>query len=110
MDQSEKKRRAEQNLVEEMIRLYCRKKHRSGKTICEDCQNLIQYARERVNRCPFMESKSFCSNCEVHCYNASMREKIRQVMRYCGPRLIFYHPRVAVEHIFSTLRKRSKKR
>ena len=39
-----------------------------------------------------MESKTFCSNCRVHCYCPDMREKIRMVMRFSGPRMLFYHP------------------
>lgn len=111
MDQTEQKRIAEQKLVDEMIRLYCRKKHRSEQgRLCQDCQRLSDYAREKVGRCPFMESKTFCSNCKVHCYNTTMRETIREVMKYCGPRLIFYHPWIAISHIFSTIKKRSEKR
>ena len=26
------------------------------------------YARECSDKCPFMETKTFCSNCRVHCY------------------------------------------
>ena len=37
-----------------------------------------------------METKTFCSNCKVHCYKPEMRKKIRAVMRFSGPRMIFY--------------------
>ena len=43
MDKVEKKRQKEQYVVEEMIRLYCRKKHPKEKRqegqMCPDCQN-----------------------------------------------------------------------
>ena len=29
-----------------------------------------------------METKTFCSNCRVHCYRSEMREEIRKVMRF----------------------------
>lgn len=32
-----------------------------------------------------METKTFCSNCKVHCYKPEMREKIRDVMRFPAP-------------------------
>ena len=31
-----------------------------------------------------------------------MREKIRQVMRYSGPRMIFHHPIAALRHLYYT--------
>ena len=36
-----------------------------------------------------METKTFCSNCRAHCYRLEMREEIRKVMRFSGPRMIF---------------------
>ena len=33
-----------------------------------------------------------------------MREKIREVMRFSGPRLIFYHPIMAVRHIVESVK------
>lgn len=93
------KRRREKKIVDDMIRIYCRG-HRHGKEIpCSQCRRLMEYAEERVNRCPFMETKSFCSSCEVHCYQPEMREQIHQVMRYAGPRILFRHPVQAISHL-----------
>ena len=50
------------------------------------------------------ETKKFCSCCKVHCYKSGMREKIREVMRFSGPRLIFYHPIMAVRHIVESVK------
>ena len=79
------KREREKEVVSLMISLYCRKKH-GGKTFCPECAALDDYARSRSDHCPFMETKTFCSNCRVHCYQKNMREKIREVMRFSGPR------------------------
>ena len=81
--------------------IYCRKKH-GGKTLCPDCAALDAYARLRSEKCPFMETKTFCSNCRVHCYKPEMREKIRAVMRFSGPRMLFYHPILAIRHVIET--------
>lgn len=82
----EKKRQKEQRVVEEMIRLYCRKNHieydKTTGGMCPVCQELSDYARLRSQKCPFMEEKTFCANCKVHCYKPEMRERIRQVMRF----------------------------
>ena len=91
----------EKETVSLMIRLYCCKKH-GGKTLCPDCAALDAYARQRSDKCPFMETKTFCSNCKVHCYKKDMREKIREVMRFSGPRMIFHHPVMAIRHVIET--------
>lgn len=96
------KREREKQLVSQMIVLYCRKRHANKGTLCPECAALDAYARSRSDACPFMETKTFCSNCRVHCYKPEMREKIRQVMRYCGPRMIFYHPIPAVRHVIES--------
>ena len=101
------KRENEKETVSLMIRLYCRKKH-GGKDLCPDCTALDAYARQRSDKCPFMEAKTFCSNCTVHCYKKDMREKIRQVMRFSGPRMIFHHPIMATCHVIES--KKEKKR
>ena len=92
-----------------MIALYCRKNHDTKKgKLCAECAELTEYARQRSNKCPFMENKTFCSNCRVHCYKPEMREKIRAVMRFSGPRMIFHHPVAALRHVILT--KAEKKR
>ena len=95
------KREREKVIVSRMIALYCRKNH-GGKTLCPDCAALDAYARQRSDKCPFMETKTFCSNCKVHCYQPEMREKIREVMRFSGPRMMFRHPITVVRHVVET--------
>ncbi len=96
----ESKREREKRIVSEMIGLYCRRNHhtKQGK-LCAQCEKLNVYARSRSDHCPFMETKTFCSNCKVHCYKPEMRQKIRAVMRFSGPRMIFYHPVMAIRHL-----------
>ncbi len=110
MDKVEKKRQKEQYVVEEMIRLYCRKNHseeyRQAGQMCPVCQTLSDYARFRSEKCPFMKEKTFCANCKVHCYKPDMREQIRQVMRYSGPRMLFYHPILAIWHLVCSIREK----
>ena len=90
-------------MVSEMIALYSRKRHGAKKgSLCPECEALTTYARQRSDRCPFMETKTFCSNCKTHCYRPDMRDKIRVVMRFSGPRMIFHHPVAAIRHVIST--------
>lgn len=96
----------EKELVSQMIALYCKKKHGGRKGLCKECQKLDDYARQRSDKCPFMETKTFCSNCKVHCYKPVTREKIREVMRFSGPRMIFTHPITAIRHVVETKKER----
>ena len=105
---ADKKREREKKTVALMIRLYCRKKHGTKRELCPECRKLEDYAALRSDKCPFMESKTFCSNCKVHCYKPEMREKIRTVMRFSGPRMLFHHPIMAVRHVIES--KREKRR
>lgn len=102
MNKVESKRKREKETVALMIRLYCQKKHGTKNGLCPDCQTLHDYAMHRSDVCPFMETKTFCSNCKVHCYRKDMREKIREVMRFSGPRMIFHHPVMAVRHVIES--------
>ncbi|MBQ8822715.1 MAG: nitrous oxide-stimulated promoter family protein [Lachnospiraceae bacterium] len=104
----EAKRQREKEVVALMIRLYCKKQHGGKRELCPECAELLAYAEMRSDKCPFMESKTFCSNCRVHCYQPMMREKIRQVMRFSGPRMMMYHPILAVRHVIES--KREKRR
>ena len=100
------KREREKNLVSQMIALYCKKKHHTRDGLCPECAALEAYARQRSEKCPFMETKTFCSNCPVHCYKADMREKIRKVMAFSGPWMLLYHPVTAIRHILETTKER----
>ena len=102
------KREKEKELVSQMISLYCKKQHGNKQGLCEECAELDAYARQRSDKCPFMETKTFCSNCKVHCYKPEMSEKIHEVMRFSGPRMIFTHPITAIRHVIET--KKEKKR
>ena len=104
--QAESKRRREKEMVSRMIALYCRKQHHSKGGLCPECAELADYARQRSDKCPFMETKTFCSNCRVHCYKPRMREKIRAVMRFSGPRMLFSHPAAAIRHMIETRREK----
>lgn len=102
MSNVETKRQREKQTVALMIRIYCRKNHGVRNGLCPQCQQLHDYAALRSDKCPFMETKTFCSNCRVHCYKPEMREKIREVMRFSGPRMIFYHPVMAIRHVIES--------
>ncbi len=88
----------ESKTVKEMIKLYCWK-HHSVRDLCPECMDLVDYAHERLKKCPFQGGKTTCTKCPVHCYNPLMRERIRVIMRYSGPRMLCFHPVAAIQHL-----------
>lgn len=92
----------EKKTVEQMIRLYCRLKE-GNRTLCADCQALLEYAHKRLDRCKFGEQKSTCRKCPVHCYKPDMRGGMQEVMRFAGPRMMLYHPLEALRHLWQEL-------
>lgn len=93
-------RARELKTIQAMVRTYCRSHghSRSGPT-CRACAELCEYATRRLERCVFGDAKPTCNNCVVHCYSTGMREKIRAVMRWAGPRMLLYHPILAIAHM-----------
>jgi hypothetical protein len=93
----------EAKTIAAMIEIYCHANHRSPLGICPDCRDLLEYAQTRVTRCPYQENKTTCARCLVHCYKPEMRARIRDVMVYSGPRMMFTHPYLTLRHTLDGL-------
>jgi hypothetical protein len=74
-------------------------------SLCAACATLAEYSRRRVEQCRFGEDKPTCACCPVHCFRPDMREQIRTVMRYSGPRMTLRHPYLAVMHLLDARRR-----
>jgi hypothetical protein len=96
----------ERKTVKAMIRLYCAGHHQSKGILDAECKELLEYAFERLEKCPFQEGKTTCAKCPVHCYKPDRREQVRAVMRYAGPRMLFRHPILAMLHLYDRIRAR----
>jgi hypothetical protein len=98
----------ERRTIEKMVALYCRNNHvgrniKSAtlkKDICEECNSLLEYSLQRIDKCQFGIHKSNCSDCTVHCFKPEMREAVKKAMRYSGPRMIFNYPFTAIVYIY----------
>ena len=73
--------------VRKMIELYCRH-HLHQDQMPEEYQHLADFACRRLDHCKY-----------GHCYAPKEREAIRKVMRWAGPRMIWYAPKDAILHI-----------
>jgi hypothetical protein len=82
-----------------MVELFCAH-HHGGEGVCEDCLDLADYADRKLDLCPYGPEKPTCTNCPIHCYRTEPREKMREVMRFAGPRMLKTHPILAVMHVF----------
>jgi hypothetical protein len=92
--------------LQAMVQLYCHghahaRGARAAQELCPDCAATLRYASRRLERCIFGDAKPNCADCTVHCYRADMRENIRAVMRWAGPRMLLRHPIMTVTHMLA---------
>ena len=100
----------EKRTLSAMVRMYCRDRHGTGGDLCRDCREVLEYARCRLDKCPYQETKPTCAVCPIHCYEPGMKERVRAVMRHSGPRLMRRHPILALLHVLDGFRKPPKKK
>ena len=98
----------EERTIAAMIAMYCRDHHGGARpagtgqgddALCPDCADLLAYARLRLEKCRYGADKPTRAACPTHCYKPVMRERVREVMGYSGPRMIKTHPVLAVAHL-----------
>ena len=90
----------EKDVVDKMIRLYCCKKL-GMRELSDEYNALMGYSHRRLDGCKFGDKKPACKRCPIHCYKPEMRDKIRAIMRWAGPRMIIYDPIAAIRHILN---------
>jgi hypothetical protein len=82
-----------------MVDIYCSAHHDSlGVMLCAECQEFLDYAEVRLEKCPYGDDKPTCANCPIHCYKPARKVQARDIMRYSGPRMLFRHPLLAIAH------------
>ena len=92
----------EKKTISKMVRIYCRGHHGTSSGLCPECEALFDYALCRLDRCPFGTDKPTCEDCAIHCYQPEVRDQIRDVMRYSGPRMLLRHPILTIVHKLKT--------
>ena len=96
----------EKKTIDKMVHIYCKGHHETKKNeLCPECTEFLSYAFMRLDKCPFQEEKSTCGKCLVHCYQPQMKEKVKEVMRYSGPRMLLHGPGLALHHAFDGQKK-----
>jgi len=100
----------ERRTIDAMIGIYCHDHHGTVRSLCSTCGDLATYASERLAHCLFGADKPTCANCTVHCYRPEMRERVKVVMRYAGPRMLLRHPVLAILHKWVDARREAPER
>lgn len=95
----------EEETIRVMIGIYCHDNHGTKGSFCPDCVELISYAKARLAKCPFKQTKPTCAKCPVHCYKPVMRDKVKDIMRYAGPKMTIRHPILALFHFVDGFKK-----
>ena len=93
----------EAETIKVMVGIYCRHHHGRSVAECSQCSQVQNYALERLHHCTYQEGKTSCKNCPIHCYKKDMREKIKTIMRFSGPRMILRYPWFTLMHIVDRL-------
>ena len=88
----------ERRTIKAMIDIYCHGRHQRAAGLCGECRRLLAYAMERIDKCGLAQNKPACAKCPIHCYKPEMRQRVREVMRYAGPRMIWSHPLLTLMH------------
>ena len=97
----------EKKTIAVMIKIFCQAKHRAGRgQLCSKCQQLLQYAQLRIDKCPYGATKGPCSKCKTHCYKPLMQGEIIDVMRFAGPKMLKSHPILAANHLLKKWKKK----
>jgi hypothetical protein len=100
-----KRMKRERKTIETMVNIYCHGHHKTNGTLCAECQAFKEYAFLRLSKCPFQDKKTTCGKCVIHCYKPDMKQKVREVMRYSGPRLLLHNPSLVLHHAWDAHRK-----
>lgn len=95
----------EKKVVHKMISLYCNSNHNTKADLCPGCLELKEYAFARLERCPFGENKPTCGSCSIHCYKPAMKKKIKEVMRFAGPRMLLLNPIYTIRHFYKEFKR-----
>lgn len=95
------RRTLEKEIFTKMTELYCKGKEHNSE-LCNHCKEIITYSHGRIDSCKFGDDKKFCSQCTVHCFKEDMRKEVKKIMRFSGPRILFYHPVMALKHLIFT--------
>jgi predicted amidophosphoribosyltransferase len=89
----------EKEAMLKMLAIYCKSKHKHQAGLCEKCVELLEEVHRRLEHCRFGDNKPACGSCNINCYRGDKFKEVAAIMRYSGPRMLFYHPILTIQHL-----------
>lgn len=84
-------------ILTRFVKVYCNHHHHTPKKVlCDECADLLQYAEQRREKCPY-DPKPACKVCPTHCYKPHYRQRIKEIMKYSG---IYFVKRGRIDWLF----------
>ena len=100
----------DRKILEAMGRIFC-KAHHSGEKdpygLCPSCRETVEATLVRTAVCPYGHEGN-CQDCDIHCQRGEAQERIREIMRYAAPRMVFRHPLMTAEYLRRKAAKRKR--
>lgn len=62
-------------------------------------EEIKSYSLKRLDNCIHIGEDIFCGFCEIQCFGDKYKKEIRSIMRFSGPRMILYHPIMAIRYL-----------
>lgn len=98
----------EKKTVEFMLQIFCSGNHNTHGALCLECEEFLDYVKDRLDSCPYRENKTACGRCGLPCYEPQRKEKGMTVFTYSGPRMLVRHPILAFQHFLDGFREPKK--
>ncbi len=89
----------EKKTIEKVIEIYCNHKHDIPHGLCDDCSELLGDAIHLINKCQH-KPKPACGACKTNCFSSDQRKKMKGIMKYSGPKMLFRHPVLTINHFW----------
>ena len=97
----------EKRTINAMIIIYCHSQHENKTGLCDECNKTLEYAFLKIEHCRHHSKKPVCNKCTIHCFSKEMREKIKIIMRFAGPKMIFKHPYLGLMRFVESMRSKT---
>jgi secreted Zn-dependent insulinase-like peptidase len=82
-----------------MVHIYCKSNHEIHEELCPECAELLEYAKTRLDKCPFQEKKRHLWQVFTALLQALNERQSEKVMRYADPRVLLHHPLLAMRNV-----------
>jgi hypothetical protein len=94
----------EKKMVNAMVLIYCIDHHSYCNAPCTKCYSFGEYSKKRLEMCHYREKKPVCGRCGLICYNPYYKNYAEKCFNYAGPRMMFQHPKLGLQHLFDSFR------